>query len=46
MSAPSRRDFLGLAQNAVAAGAVGAIAFRFIGAAEAIAGRVQPRTCR
>ncbi|MCK1476797.1 hypothetical protein ABIB06_000618 [Bradyrhizobium sp. LB8.2] len=36
MNAPTRRDFLGLAQNAVAAGAVGAIALRFIGTAEAM----------
>jgi hypothetical protein len=36
MNAPSRRTFLGLAQNAVAAAAVGAIGVRFIEAAEAM----------
>lgn len=36
MNAPTRRTFLGLAQNAVAAVAVGAIGVRFIEAAEAM----------
>lgn len=36
MNAPTRRAFLGLAQNAVAAAAVGAIGVRFIEAAEAM----------
>jgi hypothetical protein len=36
MNAPTRRTFLGLAQNAVAAAAVGAIGVRFIEAAEAM----------
>jgi hypothetical protein len=36
MSAPTRRGFLGLAQSAVAAAAVGAIGIRFIEAAEAM----------
>jgi len=36
MNAPSRRTFLGLAQNVVAAAAVGAIGVRFIEAAEAM----------
>ena len=36
MNAPTRRTFLGLAQNAVAAAAVGAIGVHFIEAAEAM----------
>lgn len=36
MNAPTRRAFLGLAQNAVAAAAIGAIGVRFIEAAEAM----------
>jgi hypothetical protein len=36
MNAPTRRTFLGLAQNAVAAAAVGAIGVGFIEAAEAM----------
>jgi hypothetical protein len=36
MNAPTRRAFLDLAQNAVAAAAVGAIGVRFIEAAEAM----------
>lgn len=36
MNARSRRDFLGLAQGAVAVAAVGAMGIRFIGAAEAL----------
>jgi hypothetical protein len=36
MTAPTRRTFLGLAQNAVAAAAVGAIGVHFIDAAEAV----------
>jgi len=36
MNAPTRRTFLGLAQNAVAAAAVGAIGAHLIDAAEAL----------
>lgn len=36
MNTPTRRTFLGLAQNAVATAAVGAIGVRFIEAAEAM----------
>jgi hypothetical protein len=36
MSAPTRRAFLGLAQHAAAAAAVGTFGFRFIGVAEAM----------
>jgi hypothetical protein len=36
MNTPTRRTFLGLAQNAVAAAAVGAIGVHFIEAAEAM----------
>jgi hypothetical protein len=36
MNTPSRRAFLGLAQNAVAAAAIGVIGVRFIEAAEAM----------
>jgi hypothetical protein len=36
MDAPTRRNFLGLAQNAIAAAAVGAIGVRFIETANAM----------
>jgi len=36
MNAPTRRDFLGLAQNAAVATAVGVIAVRFLDVAEAM----------
>ena len=42
MNAPTRRAFLGLAKNAVAAAAIGAIGVRFIEAAEAMQVAPQP----
>jgi hypothetical protein len=43
MNAPSRRDVIGLARNAVAAAAVGAIAVRIIEDAEAMPVAADPR---
>ncbi|RXT54087.1 twin-arginine translocation signal domain-containing protein [Bradyrhizobium betae] len=43
MNATSRRDFLGLAQNAVAAAAMGAIAVHFVEGAEAMPVAPDPR---
>lgn len=43
MTAPTRRDFLGLAQSAIAAAAVGAIAVRFIDGAKAMPVAPDPR---